>query len=131
MTTEPIDQNPRLPGPLPPAGIPVDAFNPLLRSLLSWGLVERRHDSGGHRWVLIKEAQERLELLAPRPRSSPGALAYLDHWCAQCREQKLTHLRDGRYLCEQCERAESGTLSSPSPEPKRSLRPTNIFTRRH
>lgn len=129
MTTEPVNENSRLPGAVAPSGIPVEAFNPLLRSLLSWGLVQRQDDGeGGFTWVLIEEAQEKLHALAPRPRRSPGALAYLDHWCARCREQKLTHLRDGRYLCERCERAESGTVAAPTPEPKRPLRPADPET---
>lgn len=120
MTMGPVNENIRLPGPVPPGGIPLEAFNPLLRSLLSWELVRREEDGeGGSRWVLIDDAQERLDALASRPRHSNTSLAYLDHWCSRCREQRLTHLIDGRYLCEECERIESGTTSTPMPEPKR------------
>lgn len=122
MTTEPVEENMRLPEAVARQPVPVDAFNPLLRSLLSWELVERREDGeGGHYWALIDEAQERLEKLTPPPRRATAALAYLDHWCARCRQQKLTHLIDGRFLCEECERAESetGDVTTPRPQPKR------------
>lgn len=122
MTMEPVDENTRLPEAANHQPVPVDAFNPLLRSLLSWELVERREDENGESyWALIDEAQQRLEMLTPRPRRPTAALAYLDHWCARCRGQKLTHLIDGRFLCEECERAESATgdVSAPRPEPKR------------
>lgn len=122
MTTEPVEENMRLPEAAARQPVPVDAFNPLLRSLLSWELVERREDGeGGHYWALIDEAQERLEKLTPPPRRATATLAYLDHWCARCRQQKLTHLIDGRFLCEECERAESetGDVTTPRPQPKR------------
>jgi hypothetical protein len=123
MTMEPINEGTRLPGAVPLHGdIPIEAFNPLLRSLLTWDLVERVEDPespGGHRWLLREEAQRRLDALAPRPREAASSLAYLDHWCARCREQKLTHLIEGRYLCTDCQRAESGEESASSPQPKR------------
>ena len=122
MSLEPTDENKRLPGARPLSGIPVDAFNPLLRSLLAWGLVERRQTPEGVSWALIEEAQRRLDSLVPPERRSATSLAYLDHWCARCRQQKLTHLIEGRFLCEECERAESGGVSSPSPEPKNAPR---------
>ncbi|MGH9299832.1 MAG: hypothetical protein ACRDZT_07925 [Acidimicrobiales bacterium] len=121
QTNDPI----RLPSALPSTGIPVEAFNPLLRSLLSWDLVRREEDADGVRhWVLIDAAQDRLDHLAPRPRRSTASLAYLDHWCARCRQQRLTHLRDGRYVCEDCERIESGVEPSAPPRPKRAHRGT-------
>ncbi len=120
MTTDPVNETPRLPGAVAPGGIPVEAFNPLLRSLLTWELVEREEGAdGGHRWVLTGEVQERLDALVPPPRRESSSLAYLDHWCARCRQQRLTHLLEGRYLCEDCQRAESGTVATPKPEPKR------------
>ncbi len=88
--------------------IPVDAFNPLLRSLLSWHLVNRVElEDGTHRWELTESAQERLDHLNPASRKAAKSLAYLDHWCARCRQQRLTHLRDGRYICVDCEAAEA------------------------
>lgn len=122
MTMEPVNANTRLPGAVQRGGIPVEAFNPLLRSLLTWELVERVEDPEspeGHSWVLREDAQRRLDALTPPPREATSSLAYLDHWCARCRQQKLTYLIDGRYLCEECQRAESGDVTTPSPQPKR------------
>lgn len=105
----------RLPGAIAPGPIPIETFNPLLRSLLTWGLVEHVEGADGcPRWVLIEEVQERLDALTPPPREAPASLAYLDHLCGRCREQRLTHLIDGRFLCERCERTESeGDLFEP------------------
>jgi hypothetical protein len=131
MTMEPVHENTRLPGAIPPGAIPVEAFNPLLRSLLTWELVERiETEEGAHQWVLIPEAQRRLDALAPRPRESTASLAYLDHWCARCRQQRLTHLIDGRYICESCQRAESGEISTPTPQPKRPHHAHELLGRR-
>jgi hypothetical protein len=131
MTMEPVNENTRLPGAVRPGAIRVEAFNPLLRSLLSWELVERVEDpDGGHRWVLIEDAQRRLDELAPRPRRSSTSLAYLDHWCARCRQQRLTHLIDGRFVCEDCERVESGEVTAPAPQPKRPQHSHEVLGRR-
>lgn len=112
--------NERLPGPVRQGGIPVETFNPLLRSLLTWGLVERREDADGNTsWELIEEVRHRLDALVPPSRTAAASLAYLDHWCARCRQQRLTHLRGERFLCESCEKAEAGEVSGPQPEPKR------------
>ncbi|MDA8037652.1 MAG: hypothetical protein M0Z69_00535, partial [Actinomycetota bacterium] len=111
----------KLPGPVRKNVIPVDAFNPLLRSLLTWDLVQRVEDeAGASRWELTAAAQQRLEQLNPSARRPATSLAYLDHWCARCRQQRLTHLRDGRYLCEDCERIETdGNAPPPAPEHQR------------
>lgn len=118
--------------PLPRAvgsqDFPVEAFNPLLRSLLGWGLVERVElDDATHRWELTKSAQQRLDELTPKRRRAAETLAYLDHWCSSCAQQRLTHLVDGRYLCQACEQGEaSGSQPQPAsrrlgPEPRPSL----------
>ncbi|MGO9198845.1 MAG: hypothetical protein ACLQK4_17180 [Acidimicrobiales bacterium] len=118
MTTEPVNGGRRVSATSRGGAIPVDAFNPLLRSLISWELVQRVEDAdGSHHWVLIEDAQRRLDSLAHGPRQSAAALAYLDHWCASCRQQKLTHLRDGRYLCMECERIEAAPKTTPQPKP--------------
>ncbi len=83
---------------------PIEAFNPILRSLIGWGLVERLEmEDGGHHWELTAAAQKRLDDLTPARRRASTTLAYLDHWCSSCRRQRLTHLVDGRYLCLACE----------------------------
>lgn len=98
----------RLPDAVARTGIPVDAFNPLLRSLLSWDLVHREELADGtHRWELTEAAQRQLDALTPARRRAAPSLAYLDHWCARCRQHRLTHLREGRFLCEECERLEA------------------------
>ncbi len=107
MVMEPVSESGRLPDAVPPSTVSVEAFSPLLRSLLSWDLVRREETSEGERqWVLIEDAQKRLDALAGRQQSSSGVLAYLDHWCAGCHQRHLTHLIEGRYLCEDCERIE-------------------------
>ncbi|HKH87741.1 MAG TPA: hypothetical protein VKA05_02920, partial [Acidimicrobiales bacterium] len=94
----------------------VEKFNPLLRSLLTWELVERvETDDGTHRWELTDAAQRQLDKLTPTRQRAVKALAYLDHSCAGCRQQRLTHLREGRYVCEECERLEA---AGPPPEPE-------------
>jgi hypothetical protein len=94
---------------------PVEAFNPLLRSLLSWGLVERvEFDVGSHHWELTDAAQQRLDQLTPERRRASATLAYLDHWCSSCRQQHLTHLVDGSYLCVECQELQT---SGQRPQP--------------
>jgi hypothetical protein len=107
------------PDPLPLAvrrsALPVDVFNPLLRSLLSWDLVHRVDcDDGTHDWRLTDATQRQLDELTPPRRRDSGSLVYLDHWCARCRQQRLTHLLDGRYLCEECEQIEASGRTAPA-----------------
>jgi len=105
MQLEPREPLPRAVGN---KNFPVEAFNPLLRSLLSWGLVERVELEGGpHRWELTDVAQQRLDDLTPERRRAATTLAYLDHWCGSCRQQRLTHLVDGRFICVECQRLEA------------------------
>jgi len=111
------------PEPLPRAvsnqRFPAEALNPLLRGLLGWGLVERvEGEDGTHHWELTSEAQQRLDDLTPERRRAVTRLAYLDHWCARCRQQRLTHLRDGRFVCPDCEQIEASGGAAP-PEPTR------------
>jgi hypothetical protein len=108
----------------------IEAFNPLLRSLLTWELVARVDlPDGSHRWELTETTQHRLDALTPVRRRAATSLAYLDHGCASCRQQHLTHLVDGRYLCEACQR---GDAEAPGP-PETPLRDTHrpSLLRRH
>jgi hypothetical protein len=92
----------------------VEAFNPLLRSLLGWKLVERVDlDDGSHRWELSEGAQHRLDDLTPARQRAVTTLAYLDHSCNRCRQQRLTHLVDDRYLCVECQRLEDLEANAP------------------
>ncbi|MGA8680820.1 MAG: hypothetical protein WB592_10085 [Acidimicrobiales bacterium] len=110
---------------------PVEAFNPLLRSLLSWGLVERvETDNGTHRWELTEEARKRLDDLTPERRRAAATLAYLDHWCGSCRQQRLTHLVDGRFLCVECQALETEDSNPPAPGRRASGKPRPRLLRR-
>ena len=109
------------PDPLPKAvrngDHAVEAFNPLLRSLLTWELVERVElPDGSHQWELTASTQQRLDELTRFPRRAVTSLVYLDHWCAGCRQQRLTHLVESRYLCEACQLAESDTSAATTPK---------------
>ncbi len=103
-----------LPRAVRPQSFPVEAFNPLLRSLLGWGLIHRVDlEDGAHRWEPSDLAQQRLDDLTPERQRAATTLAYLDHWCSICRQQRLTHLVDGRYVCVECERTESAAAEAP------------------
>jgi hypothetical protein len=89
---------------------PIERFDPLLRNLLGWGLVE---EGGDGKWVLKTEASERLgslARLARRPETS--AVVYFGHFCAQCHASKPTRLLEGRFLCDACRRA---AVEDPAP----------------
>jgi len=103
------------PRPVSTQRYPVEAFNPLLRSLLSWGLVERvETEDGSHRWDLTEEARQRLDELTPERRRAAATLEYLDHSCSSCREQRLTHLVDGRFLCVECQALQTEESQPPA-----------------
>jgi hypothetical protein len=86
---------------------PRESFRPLMHSLLSFGLVKKIEDAdGSHHWELTPEAEERLDEVNASMGRPVATMAYLDHLCATCRQQKLTHLCEGRYLCVECERAQ-------------------------
>ena len=77
------------------------------------GLVERvEFDDGTHQWELTDAAQHRLDDLTPERRRASATLAYLDHWCSSCRQQRLTHLVDGSYLCVECQQFASKRAAS-------------------
>jgi hypothetical protein len=109
---------------------PRESFRPLMHSLLSFGLVKRVDDGGGlHHWELTAEAEARLDEVSASVDRPITTLAYLDHLCARCRQQKLTHLLDGRFVCLDCERAEQEQQTQSEPSVgvqrrwERSLRP--------
>ena len=83
-------------------GHPIEQFDPLLRNMLAWNLVD---ESGGG-WTLRPEVAERLSTLAKYTRrSEPSEVVYFGHTCVGCRSNGLTRLRDGQYLCDDCRRA--------------------------
>lgn len=87
-----------------PGRPPIEKFDPLLRDLVSWGLVVRSGADADTPWRLAGEVQDRLdELDQQRPGSvSPDRLVYLDHRCADCRARGVTRLVAGVYLCPTC-----------------------------
>lgn len=78
-------------------------FDPLLRDLLAWGLVEpARPAADNDRWHLAEGAQHRLEDLHTRTETHGSPLVYFDRLCAGCRRRRLTRLHDGVHLCDAC-----------------------------
>lgn len=91
---------------------PVERFDPLLRDLIGWGLVERADSETGPSWQLVGPAQRRLDELSPPSASGHDAVVYLDRRCADCRQRGLTRLRDESYVCDGCW---SGRQAAPDP----------------
>ncbi len=82
---------------------PIDRFDPLLRDLAGWGLVERRATKTRATWQLAPAAQRRLEELLPASQMvSPQAVVYLDRLCAECHQRELTRLHGDLYVCDRC-----------------------------
>ncbi|MGH9172078.1 MAG: hypothetical protein ACRD0Z_14615 [Acidimicrobiales bacterium] len=117
---KPVRTNKLVPASQTIGAVPSEALHPLMHSLLTFGLVHRVEDADdGHHWQLTDAAEQRLDhLTAPLDRSA-AVLAYLDHWCARCRQQRLTHLIDGRYLCPDCERLEREPAMQATARPER------------
>ncbi len=64
---------------------PIERFDPLLRDLVGWGLVERRETKTRTTWQLVADAQRRLdELASPAPGPATGADFYFGRLCADC-----------------------------------------------
>lgn len=107
---------------------PIERFDPLLRDLITWGLVGQEETEDGPSWRLVDAAQRRLgELMRPDLPLVAEAVIYLDHRCADCYLRVPTHLREGSYLCDACwaTRSEAAaTLPSPEtpPSPRKRFR---------
>jgi len=85
-----------------PSRYPIETFDPLLRDLVSWGLVERDESAAGS-WRLVDAAQRQLtEIVASTGPLSAESMLYFDHLCARCHQRELTRLVDGSYLCNSC-----------------------------
>lgn len=80
-------------------------FDPMLRALLTFGLVERTPGADGDlEWRLIPAVQHRLESLhSPSPPAEK--LIYFGHRCRSCGEHGPTRMRGGVFLCEPCRRS--------------------------
>lgn len=96
----------------------IETFDPLLRDLASWGLVERDPAAAEPTWVLSPEAQRRLdELVRPAEPVSVEQLVYLDHSCADCHGRRPTRLRQGLYLCDACSERRLSVSATPADLP--------------
>lgn len=94
---------------------PIERFDPLLRNLLTFGLVQQ--DASGA-WRLTDDAARRLDWLATldqRSRTS-GVVIYFGHNCAGCHEAGPTRRHEDRYLCDPCRRAAIATAGAAGPE---------------
>ena len=96
---------------------PIEQFDPLLRNMLAWDLVEETEDG---RWALRPNVAERLASLARYAKGSePSEVVYFGHPCARCKSNGLTRLRDGQYLCDGCRRAvEVSSVATLLPAPE-------------
>lgn len=92
---------------------PINKFDPLLRNMLAWGLVEQGPDGD---WALRREAADRLNHLSDitrRPEAS--ATVYFGHLCAVCHSNGATRIYEGRHLCDTCRRKAGGVAAAPEP----------------
>jgi hypothetical protein len=78
---------------------PIETFDPLLRDLVGWGLVERQDATA---WRLVASAQRRLDELLPTRAPGSGAVVFLNRRCADCQKRGLTRLRGESYVCDGC-----------------------------
>ena len=96
----------------------VARFDPMLRALLTFGLVEpERPEAGGEGqgWRLIPAVQHRLRsLVTPAPPAEK--LIYFGHRCGSCGEHGPTRNVSGVYLCDECRH-----------QPVEELRPLNVL----
>jgi ribosomal protein L37AE/L43A len=105
---------------------PIERFDPLLRNMLAWNLVEET-EAGG--WALRPEVADRLGGLAKYAKGSqPSEIVYFGHVCAGCKSNGLTRLREGQYLCDDCRKAaDLAAVATLLPEPE--ARKARRFTR--
>jgi hypothetical protein len=103
---------------------PIETFDPLLRDLVGWGLVERTDGVEDAPWRLVPTARQRLEELAS-PTQAPGAGAdvYLDRRCADCQKRGLTRLHGESYVCDTCWEERQGRLNPVVTEPAPTAQP--------
>ncbi len=94
-------------------------FDPMLRALMTFGLVEQDHDGADDasvQWRLTAAAQRRLQaLVSPAPPAEK--LIYFGHRCGACGEHAPTRMSSGRFLCDACRTAPVDELA-PRREPR-------------
>jgi hypothetical protein len=80
---------------------PFTRFDPLLRQLLDFHLVELAMRDGSAVFQLSAVAEHRLqELVAPTP--DADKLVSFTHRCAECGEKRPTRRRHGASVCDPC-----------------------------
>lgn len=96
---------------------PIERFDPLLRNMLAWQLVEETPEGT---WALRPEVARRLNhLVKVSRRNDASEVVYFGHVCAACHMSGMTRLRDGQYLCDACRRAaDLAAVATPLPAPE-------------
>lgn len=84
--------------------IPVLArqFDPLLRELMAFSLVQKDERADGTSWVLTSAAQQRLSAL-DHPMPEASSMFFVGHRCDECREHTVTRRVGDRLLCARCQ----------------------------
>ncbi len=109
---------------------PIERFDPLLRDLVGWGLVERRETKTRTTWQLVPDAQRRLdELASPAPGPATGADFYFGRLCANCHQRALTRLHGDSYMCDKCWAERQAGLHVVVPEPSPPAEETHFWRR--
>lgn len=102
---------------------PIERFDPLLRNMLAWQLVEENHEGT---WSLRPEVARRLKhLVDVSRRTDASEIVYFGHACASCHSSGMTRLRDGMYYCDACRRAADLAAVAtrlPAPEERKARR---------
>ncbi|MGH9044559.1 MAG: hypothetical protein ACRDVP_06965 [Acidimicrobiales bacterium] len=96
--------------PAEPEDIKVTRFDPMLRTLMSFGLVERIGGAGGE-WRLTAGVQQRLNALV-KPQPETDRLIYFGHRCGSCGGHGPTMIVSGSYLCGTCRQGAALETSS-------------------
>jgi len=95
--------------------IPIETFDGLLRSLVTWGLIVPGQGDEAETWHLTMRAQQRLGALRIPAAPWPTELtAYLGRRCADCGRRQLTWVREGSYLCDPCWRHRLAAENDPT-----------------
>lgn len=102
-----------------PLAHPAERFDPLLRNLLEFGLV----DEADGVWTLHPEVAQRLSELASTRRPGVTPMVRFNHHCDGCRTEGTTWRYAGnRYLCAQCfgeVQERDQTTAAPTPGSRR------------
>lgn len=78
----------------------VERFDPLLRGMVTAGLVEREPQSGG--WQVSPAARRRLDEILSTEEPVGGVTLRVGCRCSACRQHRVTRLHGERYLCDDC-----------------------------